>query len=298
MALSIVSGSAFLAALEHASSVELTSSILPRGEQGVTGALERAAQRGAQVRVHLEAEPYNRSASEARARINQEVVAALRAHGVDADLAAQTKSAPLHMKAALVDGRVFLDDRNWLADGRDTIVRSDSARDAAAIMAAMHGEHAPDAHLATCKADALKLEVQAINEASAGDGVDVESESFGSGGVAAALLERAQAGKTVRLLVCARDLQGNEPEKRALERLAQAGTEVRLESGRCDEKLCLAGEQAWVGSANATNGFPGTIDWGARTHSAPLVDALRAAFERNWSHAKAFHQARDHGGPG
>jgi hypothetical protein len=73
-----------------------------------------------------------------------------------------------------------------------------------------------------------------------------------------------------------------------LAQLSAAGAEVRVESGRHDEKLCVAGNRAWIGSANATTGFPDTVDWGVRTHAASAVDRLRATFERNWRAAKPY----------
>jgi len=275
-----------LLALESARTVDLTASLLARGKKGVLAALETAAERGARVRVRLESEPYDPSGSGARARANASMVAEMREHGVDAGLAQGDPAAPLHLKAAIVDGRLFLDDRNWLADGRDTIVTTRDAGDAAAVRAAMRGERGKPAGIAIRKREALALEADTIRRSGSGE-VAVESESFGSGVVADALLERAKAGEAVRLLVSSRDIHG-EREARVLERLRAAGAQVRVESGGRDEKLCVAGERAWVGSANATTGFPDTVDWGARTGSASMVGVLRSTFERNWAAARPY----------
>ena len=93
--------------------------------------LEAAAGRGAHVRVVLEAHPYDGGTGEL-ARANAEMVSELRSHGVAAELHDAGK-ASLHMKAAVVDGVAFLDDRNWPDDGRDTIVRTADRDDVAAI---------------------------------------------------------------------------------------------------------------------------------------------------------------------
>ena len=59
--------------------------------------------------------------------------------------------------------------------------------------------------------------------------------------------------------------------------------------GDLDEKLAVAGRDAWVGSANATyaRGADGAQrDWGLATREPSVVIGLRAAFERNWSTAR------------
>jgi PLD-like domain len=282
----IVSGKVFLDALGRARSVELTSSFLPQGKLGVVAALERAAERGAHVRVHLEPEPYDPGGLGARARANEAMIAELRAHGVDAALAVEMPNAPLHLKAAVVDGRAFLDDRNWLADGRDTIVFVHGAHETAAVRAAIRGGYAADDHVAVRKREALALEADTID--CAVHGISVESESFGSGVVARALLARACAGESVRLLVSSRDVRSMR-EVTVLSRLEVEGVKVRVEGGGDNEKFCIAGDRVWVGSANATGGFPDTVDWGVRTRAKDVVHTLRAVFERHWNHAKAFH---------
>jgi phosphatidylserine/phosphatidylglycerophosphate/cardiolipin synthase-like enzyme len=280
----LVSGRFFLDALGRARSVELTSSFLPQGKAGVMAALERAAERGADVRVHLEPEPYD-SGGAGRAAANEAMVAELRAHGVDAGLAVEMPNAPLHLKAAVVDGRAFLDDRNWLADGRDTIVFVRGAHETAAVCAAMCGGYIADDHVAVRKREALALEADMIDRAT--HGVVVESESFGSGVIARALLACARAGESVRLLVSVRDVRSAR-EVAVLSRLEAEGVRVRVEGAGDNEKFCISGDRVWVGSANATGGFPDTVDWGVRTRARGLVHALRVVFERNWSHAKAF----------
>ena len=76
--------------------------------------------------------------------------------------------------------------------------------------------------------------------------------------------------------------------------VAALGVEVRVgnpKSGDLDEKLAVAGDDGWVGSANATyaRGAAGAQrDWGMATREPVIVDGLRTAFERNWSRAVAL----------
>jgi hypothetical protein len=191
------------------------------------------------------------------------------------------------MKAAVVDGDAFLDDRNWPDDGRDFIVRTRDADDVAAVASALQGAPLGDGHLQTRKAQALAQEAHLIY-ATPAHAIDCESESFGFSTVYAALKARASKDDSVRLLVSARDLQGgaNTRELEALHKLAQAGVSVRV--GADDEKICVAGDRAWVGSANASRGAPDTIDWGMRTSQPAVVSALRDRFERNWNAATAL----------
>lgn len=275
MGLRIISGTSFLRAIKRARTLELTASLLERGNGAVFTALEAAAQRGARVRVRLEADPYDPRGSGGKARANAAAVTELRACGVDAALVASGPAAPLHLKAAIVDGRLFLDDRNWLADGRDVIAAIGGVADAA--------------HIAVRKGEATAMEADVIARAGRG-AIAAESESFGSGVVARALVERAKAGAAVRLLISSSDFRGA-PEARVLARLCASGAQVRVESGGSSGKLCVAGACAWVGSANATAGFPDTIDWGARTRAASAVNTLRARFERNWQAARPYEGA-------
>jgi hypothetical protein len=192
------------------------------------------------------------------------------------------------MKAAVVDGVAFLDDRNFPGDGRDTIVRTRDAGEVRMVRAALSGQGvakgASTQRFATEKRAALRLEAGAILGGS-GDRVDVESEAFGFSAVSKALRARALGGAHVRLLVAEREFRGaGTQERRGLARLIAAGVSVRV--GASDEKLCVAGDRGWVGSANATFPEP-MIDWGLATRSKPMLGAIRSAFERNWDAARA-----------
>jgi len=252
----------------------------------VRAALIDAAKRGADVGIRLEANPYGSEGAQ-QGRDNADTVAAVNVAGGHAQLVGGPGEAAWHMKAAVVDGVAYLDDRNWAADGKETILRDTDPDDVAAVARTLAGSPARDGHLRTTKHDAVTLESEVIRRA--GDApVAVETESFGLGAIYADLLHRAQAHQPTRLLVS--NLELAEPtadrERRALERLAAAGVAVRAVGN--DEKIAVAGGDAWVGSANATyaNGPAGAqIDWGLATRVPALVAALRAAFERNWDAA-------------
>jgi hypothetical protein len=225
-------------------------------------------------------------------------LATLRAAGARAETTAPGEPV-LHMKAALVDGVAWLDDRNWAAGGAERVVRDSDADDVAAVAAALTGAPGSDGHLATTKAGAQRLEADVIAGAGAGP-LCVESESFGNGPIYAALLRRAEAHLPTRLLVAGREVAepGNRLERAHLTRLAALGVGVRTGDARhgdLDEKLAVAPGDAWVGSANATyaRGAAGAQrEWGLATRIPAVREGLRAAFERNWSAAIAFAGAR------
>jgi phosphatidylserine/phosphatidylglycerophosphate/cardiolipin synthase-like enzyme len=275
----IVGQAGFVAALRRAASIELSAYVL-EPDAPVARALEGAADRGARVRVRLEGAPYaGRQPSDDLAGRNRRVAAELRAHGVAVHVTAKGE-LPVHMKAALVDGVAYLDDRNWPQDGRDTIVATSDADDVAAITSALAGKPSADGHLASEKHGALRLEARAIATAS-GDRIDVESESFGYSAVSKALYERARLGAHVRLLVAKREFEeGGATERAALRRLARAGVDIRVAVN--DEKLCVAPDRGWIGSANATYAPAPMLDWGMETRRPALLRDIAAAFERNW----------------
>ncbi len=289
--LALSSQEAVLASIAQAREVSCSAYILRSGP--MLEALDEAAASGARVRVRLGGGGLG--AGDGVIAANRAAVEELRARGADAVLSAPDEP-PLHLKAVIADGTLFLDDRNWPGDGCDTILATSDPGDLAAVRAALAGESprsgalaaSEGGALATSKGAALALEAETIAGAP-GDGVACESESFGGGRVCAALLERAEAGGHVRLLVGARPLGAR--EARSLRALQAAGVEIRL--GERGEKLALAGDRAWVGSANATGGSPGTLDWGYATSAAGLVEPLRARFEAGWSAGRPFGELRN-----
>jgi hypothetical protein len=266
-----------------ARAVELTAYMLPPG--AVRAALVGAARQGSSVRVRLEGHPFHDPHGSLRAA-NASAVAALRASGVDAALS-ETGAPALHLKAAIVDGVAWLDDRNWVAGGA-TLIRDDDPADVAVVSAALDGRPARDEQLATTKADAQALELAAIQAAGSGP-VAVATESFGAGAISHALAERARLGWPTRLLVAHREAgaPGGARERTLLRHLGASGVEVRI--GNAAEKLAVGAGVGWVGSANATYAggpFGTERDWGLVTGERGAVDALRSAFERDWGAAR------------
>ncbi|MGD0968808.1 MAG: phospholipase D-like domain-containing protein [Candidatus Aquilonibacter sp.] len=276
-----------LSRLANARDVSLIAYTLPKGR--VLDGLTAAAKAGTHVLVRLEGYIYKDGGDVTAA--NAAAIDQLRAAGADAELVhpgQRSSDAMLHCKAALVDGMLFLDDRNWPDDGADTIVRDDFSRDAAIVADAVAGrEDAPTPFFAVAKREALASEARLLNEAHAGDDVIVESESFGANNrVYTALDALGRAGAHVRLLVSVRDMQGNANERGALKKLSADGVSVRVVDA--DEKLAIVrGTRGWVGSANATVAFdhPDQLDWGSRTDASGILTHLSDTFDRRWRKA-------------
>jgi hypothetical protein len=277
---------AVTSALGGAHSVTCSAYVLdPRGP--VCRALEAAGDRGAAVDVTLEAFDGATAppASAALHRLARETAAALRAHGVHVDLGLPSGDL-VHLKAAVIDGVAYLDDRNWSTDG-ETIVADSEPGDVAAVRDAIGGRRATSASIATEKSAALALEAAAVR-GGAGDRVDVESESFGAGSISGALRARAVAGAHVRLLVNGKIAfaRSSARERAVLHGLAKAGVEIRTTAAR--EKVCVSGDRGWVGSANATYAGEPTTDWGIAVRDPAMLDTLESTFARSWDGARPF----------
>lgn len=271
-------------AIERGQTVLFSAYVLRPGQ--LLDALEAAARRGAHVTVRLEGRPYAGSDENEAARLaaqNRDAVADLRAAGGDAAVvdACEGDGPPLHLKAAVCDGVAYVDDRNWPGDGADTILRDDFAGDVAAIDGALlHTPASPPKWFWTTKAQALAGETRLLYGAQHAHNVEVESESFGRDGAYGALKALAAAGVHCRLLVAQRDV--NPKSLQALEELERDGVQVR--AGDFDEKMAIVdGARAWTGSANATYGYQDQLDWGVRTDSPHVVQALEAHFNAHWN---------------
>lgn len=278
------SGPQVVRAIERGRSILFSAYVLRPGV--LLGALEGAARRGAHVTVRLEGRPYAGADTQEAARLaaqNRQAVAGLRAAGADAALAdaGDGDGAPLHLKAAVCDGVAYLDDRNWPDDGADTIVRDNFPSDIAAIDGALLRADTPATKwFWTAKAQALAGETRLLYSAYRARQVDVESESFGREGAYGALKALAADGVHCRLLVARRDV--NPKSQQALQELERDGVQVR--AGDFDEKMAMVdGARAWVGSANATWGYPKQLDWGMRTDSANVVRTLESHFNAHWN---------------
>lgn len=268
-------------AIGRASEVTLSAYALAEG--AVLTALVQAAQRGAHVTVRLEGSIYKDDGGVGAS--NRASISALLRAGADASLVHEHgEGNMLHLKAALVDGVAFLDDRNWRNDN-DTIVRDDSPRDRAMLRDAARGiEDGPSRTFAVRKEDALALEARLIASARKGDRVLVESEAFRRGNpVYTAVAAAARRGARVRLLVSRRVERGNHREQLALDALRRDG--VRIRSSERNEKFAVVdGARAWLGSANATSTYcdADEFDWGLRTSAPAVLKRLRAAFADGW----------------
>jgi hypothetical protein len=278
-----------LAAMSHAKHIALTAYTLPSGR--VLDGLIRAAERGADVRVRLEGFIYHDDGTVRKS--NNAAARRLIDGGVAADFYHKDKNdgqGMLHMKSAIVDDQVFLDDRNWPDDGRDTVVRDTFRGDVELVRGAQDGKTPRGKGLfAVGKRDALYVESRVLENAKAGDNIIVETESFGYSYPYFKLERDATAGAHVRVLVNAHDLAGNAGERAAIERVIHAGAEVRV----CDddEKFAVVnGSRGFVGSANLSGVFkgPDQIDWGLRTGSYDVLAHVSSVFDQRWKSARAF----------
>lgn len=287
--LRLCSASQVLGSISRAHDVEVYSYTLHPGP--VLAALESAARRGTRVRVRLEGAPFpDRGGS--LARYNRRLAATLRGCGADAGVLHDGSDAgpPLHAKAIVADGRLFLDDRNFNAG--DFILADDSAADATALRDAVGGKpNAAKSIVAFDKRDAVENEAQLIGSTRRGNDVIVVTETFGYGPVYSALDALAKRGDAPRLIVSNRSAHANPRERAALAHLAADGVRVRV--GNDSEKFAVAGGSAWIGSANASPAYPlpDTVDWGATTRCRSIVGAVGRRAEAVWTSAKPLRHS-------
>jgi phosphatidylserine/phosphatidylglycerophosphate/cardiolipin synthase-like enzyme len=250
-------------------------------------ALEDAARRGARVTVRLEGEPYG-DPNGSFAGYNRKLAASLAQDGVCVRLTHGSSEGPMHAKGLAIDGKVYLDDRNWARD--DLILRDDDPADAAAVRAtAAGGAVAGRPAFALQKREALRLEAYMLQTATAGDRVTVETETFGtSNAVCRAVDDLGKRGLHPQLLVQRREAASNPRERAALERLTRDGVEVRTTDDT--EKFAVCGSRAWIGSANASPAFgnPDIIDWGACTRNRQVVQAVATRLTQRWEQGRPF----------
>jgi phosphatidylserine/phosphatidylglycerophosphate/cardiolipin synthase-like enzyme len=237
-------------------------------------ALEQAAGRGAAVSVRFGDPP-----DALQRKSNLDAMEALQAAGARVEIVPGYGPQSTHDKVAVVDGVLYRDDRNFTADQSETILidrRPDAAR-----------------HYATIKSQALDEEAKLIATSRSRD-LLVSTEALGAGKIVDALLSRAQGGAHVRLMY---DSSTHDPDPDLIARLRTAGVEMR--DAKNNHKAAIAGDAAWLGSANATSGSPGMHDWGTTLHGAPVA-ALRETLEYCWSAAKEAADAANssvHGNP-
>jgi phosphatidylserine/phosphatidylglycerophosphate/cardiolipin synthase-like enzyme len=269
----IVSPDALYARVASAPAAIVVSYELPEAG-GLTAALESICRRGGRADVILAGDTYI-----VGDRVREIVDAAAR-NLSDARCAVRRAVTPLHLKmVALGGGETYLADRNF---GRyATILRDDDPADRPLIAATLQNHPGSNGNFATLKGLALQIEAQTIAD-SAGD-LAIESESFGPGTpVYDAIYTAAQSRRHVRLIVAASEVSAS--EQAALSTLERAGVDVR--GGSADAKLAVAdGPQFFIGSSNATAGYPDQIDWGKRITDAGLRATIRSRFEEDWAAA-------------
>lgn len=227
-------------------------------------ALEGAAERGAHVEVRLCGTPVERGGNARLGEQNARLRAALRAHGVHASLD-RSRVGALHAKVACVDGRAFFDDRNWGVDPCETVIVDRDRRAAERLVGS--------------KKAALAREAALIRRGR-GHSVIVSTESVSPGVIVDALIERARRGDDVRLLFDA--ACGAKRRDAALSALRIAGVRTRASSEH--RKVCSAGGRAWIGSANASGGAAGQVEWSLGVGGA-LARHLRALLDAAWGRA-------------
>lgn len=223
-------------------------------------ALERAAERGADVRVSLCEKPHGEAGMQDR---NRHLARNLSDAGVKVTHEPPYGPSSHHDKIALINDKVFYSDRNWRADDSAFVLAMD----------------VDDAFAPQTKANVISEEA-ALIRAGKGHDVLVSTESLGTGPIVDALIERAARGDRVRLIY-------NEGEQTAhlgdaLDRLNAAG--VELKASTQNHKFVCAGPRAWIGSANATMTAGATgvgAEWGA-VLTGRLAAKLDAQAERLW----------------
>jgi hypothetical protein len=274
VSISISSSAEVLARIGAARDVGFGAYILPPGP--MRDALAAAAGRGAHVSVTLQSDPFC-DARGALARTNAAGAAALRTAGAQVTLLPSAQVA-FHLKAAVCDGVAYLDDRNWPARGGDTVVADDDPHDVALVRATLAGRAGADDALATRKDTALAREAALIDEAR-GAPVVLVTESFGGGPISAALRRHAARGAPTTLVVDRRRL--SPPQRHLLAGLERDG--VRVKTSAADEKLLLAGDAVWLGSANASCAYGERGDqteWGIVSRDPALVARVRETVAR------------------
>jgi phosphatidylserine/phosphatidylglycerophosphate/cardiolipin synthase-like enzyme len=260
------SSGAVVASIAAARDVAFGAYVLRDG--AIRSALVEAARDGANVAVTLAADPYADANGEL-GRENARTAAVLQQAGARVTLS----HAAVHLKAAVCDGVAYLDDRNWGPDG--LVIRDDMAADVVRVRDALEGrDDGPADGIALGKRRALAEEA-ALIERSGDSRIVVATEAFGVGPVADAVLQRAERGAATTLIVDRRELDRGGAT--FLRRFARLGVDVK--TSVADEKFVLAGDVAWVGSANATSahGVRGDqSDWGLITADPQILSALRA----------------------
>jgi hypothetical protein len=265
-----------LFAVGHAKTITLAAFSL-RHDATIVRALEAASARGARVSVVL-ARGFGFYSQQ-----NAETTRELSAHGVRVHRVGFSQR-PTHIKAAVLDGQLYLSDRNWTSRSADAIVVHDSIPgDRVLIERSFLGRSAANDHLWTRKADALWAEANMLATAHS-RAIRVSTESFGlDTAVYRRLVQRRKAGDDVSLLIARSEYAHNWAEHMAVAPLLAIGVRVRLSSS--NEKMAIDGAMVWIGSANATKGLPNQLEFGIVITSSSVAEQLRKQFDEEWKKA-------------
>jgi hypothetical protein len=266
-------------AMRHARTITLAAFSLRR-ESMVVRTLESASARRARVSVVL-ARGFG-----IYARQNSETARELAAHGVRVRILPLSRR-PTHIKAAILDGQVYLSDRNWTSRSSEELVIHDSVPgDRVLVERSLLGQSGANGHLWTRKADALLAEAGMLASAHS-HRIRVSSESFGLGTpVYRQLVQRKKVGDEVLLLIARSEYARSRVEREAVSRLLVAGVKIRLSSS--NEKMAVDGDTVWMGSANATAGVPDQLDFGMVVTSGMIAARLQKQFDEEWERGGAI----------
>jgi hypothetical protein len=260
-----------LGAVDSAQDVHLSAYLLdPRSS--IVSHLAKASSRGATVSTTLTGSGLSNAVQQ-----NSDM------QRDDAALHITLSPEPLHIKALVADGQVFLNDRNW---GRDSIVLQMPGEDRGAILEALAGRPATVGPLTLSKGAGIAREALLISTAQSS--VEFASESFSDNNQVYDALRAALARHVaVTVVVSAADAQPNpkdpkdvaraKAERHSLDVLMGAGAHVRLISAT-DKIAVVDGMRGFVGSTNATAGVPDQVDWGLVSLDSDIVRALDARF--------------------
>ena len=282
-AVSFATPEAVVAAIGRAASVELSAYMLePRG--AMTRALEAAADRGADVRVTLE--PFaERGRADGLRRLAGIETADLRAHGVTVRLGVPGGDT-VHLKAAVVDGTAYLDDRI----GRRATRRSSRSRPRRTSLRST-------TRSAAARSRRSGWPPKKIPPSRS------KRRPFARERATASRCSRSRSarGRFPRRYVCARrpvrtfdcsstGRSHSGPERSASGPCCTGSPPPASRFGRPVRRKSSASRanEAGVGSANATFDAVPTTDWGLALRGGPMLGVVDTTFRSTWDAARPF----------
>jgi hypothetical protein len=261
----VSSRDALLDELQHARMVEAASYLLP---PAMTDAIAAVCRRGGSSAVVLASPDYDREIADE----NAQTVRDLKSSGCNAE----TVTRPWHIKAVVIDGHdAYLSDTNFSRDG--FILRVTDTSMIALLRQTIGGQPGATNNFATLKGAALNDETALIGQSRGA--LCISTESFGRSNVADAI---AAYDGTVDLVVAEREASHSDSEMQLLRDL-QTNGRVRVRLLNADEKIAAGTDLAYLGSSNATAGYPEQADWGLLTDDPALVRFAQARCASDFS---------------